>query len=72
MAQIILNVEDNTLLPAIKAAVEMLRGVISVKVQQDIANKETIEAIRELNNGEYAGKLDTSTPDALMKSLMAL
>ena len=49
MKQIILTVEDNSLVPKLKAAVKMLQGVVSVKVinkeEKTKPNKETLEAI---------------------------
>lgn len=47
MKQIILTVEDNLLVPKLKAAVKMLQGVVSVKVAdvfsswQEVARKPT-------------------------------
>ncbi|TGX84217.1 hypothetical protein E5358_00845 [Palleniella muris] len=76
MKQIILTVEDNSLIPKLKAAVKLLHGVINVKVvnvdSKEKANKETLEAINELRRGDYAGKLDNSSKEELLKSLMML
>lgn len=76
MTQIVLTVEDNSLVPKLKAAVKMLQGVVGVKVVDDEEkpnfNRETMEAIEELRSGKYAGKLDTSSKDALLKSIMSL
>ncbi len=76
MKQIILTVEDNSLVPKLKAAVKMLQGVVSVKVinkeEKTKPNKETLEAIEEIRSGKYAGKLDASSKDALLKSIMEL
>lgn len=76
MKQIILTVEDNSLVPKLKAAVKMLQGVVSVKVMDEAEtpkpNKETMEAIKEIQDGKYAGELDTSSKDALLKSIMSL
>ena len=58
MKQIILTVEDNSLVPKLKAAVKMLQGVVSVKVMDEAEtpkpNKETMEAIKEIQDGKYA------------------
>lgn len=76
MKQIVLTVEDNSLVPKLKAAVKMLQGVVSVKVMDEAEtpkpNKETMEAIKEIQDGKYAGELDTSSKDALLKSIMSL
>lgn len=76
MKQIILTVEDNSLVPKLKAAVKMLQGVVSIKVidkdEKPKYNKETMDAIKEIRSGKYAGKLDTSSKDALIDSMMSL
>ena len=78
MKQIILTVEDNSLVPKLKAAVKMLQGVVGIKViDKDEKpkynyNKETMDAIKEIRSGKYAGKLDTSSKDALIDSMMSL
>ena len=76
MKQIILTVEDNSLVPKLKAAVKMLQGVVGIKVidkdEKPKYNKETMEAIEEIRSGKYAGKLDTSSKDALIDSMMSL
>lgn len=76
MKQIVLTVEDNSLVPKLKAAVKMLQGVVSVKVTDKAEtpkhNKETMEAIKEIRDGKYAGKLDSSSKDALIESIMSL
>lgn len=76
MKQIILTVEDNDLVPKLKAAVKLLQGVVSVKVTEKTdtpkPNRQTLEAIKEIQSGKYAGKLDASSKDALIKSITSL
>ena len=76
MAQLILQVEDDAMLPDLKKAVKMLRGVISVTVKKEeavsIPNKETIKAIEEARRGCFAGELDASSKETLKASIMAL
>jgi len=73
MAQLILQVEDNTLLPDLKKAAEMLRGVISVTVKkEETFGKETAESLMEAKRGNFAGELDTSSKENLKASIMAL
>lgn len=54
MAQLIVSLDDKTLLPNVKAAIRMLRGVTSVKVCKDEAkpNAKTLQAMREVENGD--------------------
>lgn len=76
MREITLYVEDDAVVSKIKAAANMIKGVISVKVgkkkEEPKFNKETLEALEEIRRGEYAGKLDASSKDALLESIMAL
>lgn len=54
MAQLIVSLDDNTLLPSVKAAIRMLRGVTSVKVckEEKAPNAKTLQAMREVENGD--------------------
>lgn len=76
MKQIVLTVEDNSLVPKLKAAVKLLQGVVSVKVtekeESPKPNKDTLEALEEIRSGKYAGKLDSSSKDALLESMRSL
>lgn len=74
MKQIVLTVEDSSLVPKLKAALKLLQGVVDVKVvgaeDKPKPNKETIEAIKEVRSGKYAGKIDVSSKDTVVKSIM--
>lgn len=73
MAQLILQVDDNALLPDLKKAVELLRGVVSVTVKkEETPSKETVESIMEARQGDFAGELDASSKEKLKASIMAL
>lgn len=54
MAQLIVTVDDLELLPDLKRAIKMLRGVKDITVQTtvDIPNKATQRAIKELKEGK--------------------
>lgn len=56
MTQLIVSLEDNSMLGDIKKAIKLLRGVVSVKTiaspkNSSQINAETEEAIKELENG---------------------
>lgn len=53
MTQLIVSLEDASMLSEIKKAIRLLRGVVSVKVAEApaVPNAMTVEAIEELNNG---------------------
>ena len=53
MAQLIVTVEDASLLPDLKKAIKMLRGVgnISVKKAEASLNETTLRAMREVKEG---------------------
>ena len=51
MTQMILTLDDNAMIPELKAALKMLRGIVSVKVKKDTPNAATIKAIKEAENG---------------------
>ena len=53
MAQLIVTVEDASLLPDLKKAIKMLRGVgnISVKKAEASLNKTTLRAMRDVKEG---------------------
>lgn len=54
MTELIVSLEDNSMLADIKKAIRMLRGVASVRVSKipDIPNATTIKAIKELECGD--------------------
>lgn len=54
MTQLIVSLEDASMLSDIKKAIRMLRGVASVRVSEtsDIPNSTTIRAIEELESGQ--------------------
>ncbi|MCM1030909.1 MAG: hypothetical protein NC410_05630 [Oscillibacter sp.] len=54
MTQIIITIEDLELLPELKRAIKMLRGVkdITVCKTTDIPNKTTKQAIKEWQEGK--------------------
>lgn len=54
MTQLIVSLEDNSMLSEIKRAILMLRGVTSVRDTQptEIVNPNTLKALNELENGE--------------------
>lgn len=54
MAQLIVSLDDKALLPGVKAAIRMLRGVTSVKVCKEVSkpNAKTIRAMREVESGD--------------------
>lgn len=74
MAQIILNVEDNSLVPKLKEAVKLLCGVISVQVREEneMPGRDTLQALEEAKRGEFAGELDASSKEAIKRSIMEL
>lgn len=53
MAQLIVSLEDNSLIGDIKKAIKMLRGVVSVKEcdVNELPNDTTVAAIDELESG---------------------
>ena len=53
MAQLIVTVEDASLLPDLKKAIKMLRGVgnISVKKAETPLNENTLRAMRDVKEG---------------------
>ena len=54
MTQLIVSLEDASMLSDIKKAIRMLRGVASVRVSEtsDIPNSTTIRAMEELESGQ--------------------
>lgn len=54
MTQLIVSLDDKTLLPSVKAAIRMLRGVTSVKVckEEKVPNAKTLQAMREVESGD--------------------
>lgn len=54
MAQLIVSLDDKALLPGVRAAIRMLRGVTSVKVckEESKPNAKTLQAIHEVESGD--------------------
>lgn len=54
MTQLIVSLNDETLLPGVKAAIRMLRGVSSVKVckEENKPNAQTLQAMHEVESGD--------------------
>ncbi len=54
MAQLVVTIEDASLLPDLKKAIKMLRGVgnISVKKTVSSSNGTTLHAIRDAKEGQ--------------------
>lgn len=55
MTQLIVSLEDGSMLNDVKRAIKMLRGVVSVKeskVNDYMPNPVTLKAIDELENGQ--------------------
>ncbi len=80
MTQLIVTLEDNTAASGIKKAIRLLKGVAQVRERKTLSKKEistsyepnaeTLEAIRECRAGNYAGTVDTSCIDAMIKSIL--
>ena len=62
MTQLIVSLEDPSMIDDIKNAIKLLRGVVSVKTSKtsDVPNKETVDAIKQAENGEviHCGSFD--------------
>lgn len=54
MTQLIVSLEDTSMLADIKKAIRLLRGVVSVKESKtsDTPNATTLKAIEEVENGD--------------------
>lgn len=54
MTQLIVSLDDKALLPNVKAAIRMLRGVTSVEVcrEEKTPNAKTLQAMREVESGD--------------------
>lgn len=54
MTQLIVTVEDMNLLPELKRAIKMLRGVkdITERKEENVLNEKTEQAIAELKEGK--------------------
>lgn len=55
MTQLIVSLDDKALLPDVKAAIRMLRGVTSVEVckeEKKEPNAKTLQAMREVESGD--------------------
>ena len=61
MAQLVVTIDDSKLLPDLKKAIKMLKGVTHISVNKNVseANKKTLEAIRDVKNGNTI-KCDSS------------
>ena len=72
MTQLIVDVEDISLLADLKEAILLLRGVGSVTERTDTIdkfNETTLVAIKEARTEEAAGTIDTSSYDAFVNSI---
>lgn len=60
MTQLIVSIENPDMLRDIKKAIRMIRGVISVKSQEEPPNADTLAAIREARSGKaiHCGSFD--------------
>lgn len=60
MTQLIVSIENPDMLRDIKKAIRMIRGVISVKSQEETPNADTLAAIREARSGKaiHCGSFD--------------
>lgn len=70
MKQLILTIDDEAQIAKIKNAVKLLTGVVSVREKRSMPNKETMASIEEAKRGEYAGELDATSPDTIMRDIM--
>lgn len=52
MTQLIVSIDDTTMLPDIRKAIKMIRGVVSVKTEKKSPNTKTLEAIEEAQSGK--------------------
>ena len=50
MTQLIVNIEDVSMLSDLKRAIMMLRGVVSISEKENV-NETTLKAIEEAKNG---------------------
>ena len=52
MAQLVVTIDDSKLLPDLKKAIKMLKGVTHISVNKNVskANKKNLEAIRDAKN----------------------
>ena len=72
MTQLIVDVEDISLLADLKETILLLRGVGSVTERTDTIdkfNETTLVAIKEARTEEAAGTIDTSSYDAFVNSI---
>lgn len=51
MTQLIVSLEDKSILAEIKNAIKMLRGVVAVDEATDLPNQTTLDAMREAESG---------------------
>lgn len=60
MTQLIVSIENPDMLRDIKKAIRMIRGVISVRSQEETPNADTLAAIREARSGKtiHCGSFD--------------
>lgn len=52
MTQLTVSIDNPDMLHDIKKAIQMIRGVVSVKAEQDAPNAATIAAIEEAHSGK--------------------
>jgi len=60
MTQLIVSIEDSSMLSDIRKAIKLMRGVVSVKTKKSAPNPTTIAAIEEARAGKgiYCGSFD--------------
>lgn len=52
MTQLTVSIENPSMLPDIKKAIKMIRGVVSVKTEKTLPNPVTMAAIEEVKSGK--------------------
>lgn len=52
MTQLIVSIENPSMLADIRKAIKMIRGVVSVKSEKSTPNLKTLEAINDVRNGK--------------------
>lgn len=60
MTQLIVSIDDSSMLSDIRKAIKMIRGVVSVKANRSVPNATTIAAIEEARSGKgvYCGSFE--------------
>ncbi len=60
MTQLIVSIDDSSMLSDIRKAIKMIRGVVSVKAEKSTPNAKTVAAIEEARAGKgiYCGSFE--------------